>query len=65
MAFDTTKQRIISTALEISRKETEYQFRAKDEASGTAKETTTLNNSLINCFSEVWERFPVVAAIQR
>ncbi|KAG8901723.1 hypothetical protein FRC00_005050 [Tulasnella sp. 408] len=65
MAFDVAYQRIISSALEISRKETEYQFRAKDEANNTAKETTTVHNSLINCFSEVWERFPVAAAIQR
>ncbi|KIO18763.1 hypothetical protein M407DRAFT_224787 [Tulasnella calospora MUT 4182] len=65
MAFDVTGQRIVSSALEISRKETEYQFRAKDEASNTARETTTVHNSLINCFSEVWERFPVAAAIQR
>ncbi|KAG8899893.1 hypothetical protein FRC00_000733 [Tulasnella sp. 408] len=65
MAFDVAHQRIISSALEISRKETEYQFRAKDEANNTAKETTTVHNSLINCFFEVWERFPVAAAIQR
>ncbi|KAG8926003.1 hypothetical protein FRC01_009457, partial [Tulasnella sp. 417] len=65
MAFDVAHQRVISSALEISRKETEYQFRAKDDASNTAKETTTVHNSLINCFSEVWERFPVAAAIQR
>ncbi|KAG9047676.1 hypothetical protein FS837_001752 [Tulasnella sp. UAMH 9824] len=65
MAFDVAHQRIISSALEISRKETEYQFRAKDEANNTARETTTVHNSLINCFSEVWERFPVAAAIQR
>ncbi|KAG8930696.1 hypothetical protein FRC01_002390, partial [Tulasnella sp. 417] len=65
MAFDLANQRVISSALEISRKETEYQFRAKDEASNSARETTTVHNSLINCFSEVWERFPVAAAIQR
>ncbi|KAG8949929.1 hypothetical protein FRC04_008232 [Tulasnella sp. 424] len=65
MGFDVPKQRIISAALAISRKETEYQFRATDEASNTSRETTTIHNSLINCFSEVWERFPVAAAIQR
>ncbi|KAG9024238.1 hypothetical protein FS837_005439, partial [Tulasnella sp. UAMH 9824] len=46
MAFDDAHQRIISSALEISRKETEYQFRAKDEANNTARETTTVHNSL-------------------
>ncbi|KAG9022864.1 hypothetical protein FS837_006113, partial [Tulasnella sp. UAMH 9824] len=65
MAFDVAHQRILSSALKISRTETDYQFRAKGEANNTAKETRTVHNSLINCFSDVWERFPVVAAIQR
>ncbi|KAG8897412.1 hypothetical protein FRC00_004306, partial [Tulasnella sp. 408] len=62
MAFDFAHPRILSSALEIGRKEAEYQFRAKGEANKTA---TTVHNSLINCFSEVWQRFPVAAAIQR
>ncbi|KAG8938850.1 hypothetical protein FRC04_007415 [Tulasnella sp. 424] len=65
MGFDVQKQRVISAALEISRKETEYQFRAKDETRNAAKEIRTIHNSLIDCLSEVWERFPVAAAIQR
>ncbi|KAG8962040.1 hypothetical protein FRC05_005627 [Tulasnella sp. 425] len=65
MGFDVQKQRIISAALDISRKESEYQIRASGEARNTAKQTRTIHNSLINCFSEVWERFPVAAAIQR
>lgn len=65
MGFDGQKQRVISAALEISRKETEYQFRASGEAINTAKRTHTMHNSLIDCFSEVWDRFPVAPAIQR
>lgn len=37
MAFDVAHQRIVSSALKISREETEYQFRAKVEANNTAK----------------------------
>ncbi|KAG9001922.1 hypothetical protein FRB90_011463 [Tulasnella sp. 427] len=65
MAFDVAKQRIISASLDISRKETQYQFQAKDQASSTSSESKSVYNSLIDCFSEVWGRFPVAAAIQR
>ncbi|KAG8903436.1 hypothetical protein FRB99_003285 [Tulasnella sp. 403] len=62
LALSPSLQCIHSVALEISGKETEYQFRAQEEKS---RPTLSVPNALIACFSEVWDRYPVVAAIQR
>ncbi|KAG8984733.1 hypothetical protein FRB93_006355 [Tulasnella sp. JGI-2019a] len=54
-----------SVSLEISRKETEYQFREREQRDSSPKMVATKHNSLLNCFSEVWARYPVVPAIKR
>ncbi|KAG9001403.1 hypothetical protein FRB90_011631, partial [Tulasnella sp. 427] len=65
LGLDSSCSVIVSARIEISRKETEYQFRAKQEGPRQLAEKVSASNTLITCFSEVWERFPVVAAIQR
>ena len=55
-----------SLALDITKKVTDFTFREHGEA-GTSKKksTNTLHNCLIDCFEDVWTRFPVLAAVQR
>ncbi|KAG8900671.1 hypothetical protein FRB99_005822, partial [Tulasnella sp. 403] len=65
LALSPSLQCVHSVALDISRKETEYQFRAKAERAQSAVAVPTVHNALMDCFSEVWSRYPVVAAIQR
>jgi hypothetical protein len=53
-----------SVAFKITRKTTEFMFRAQGgDVSHTLQKT--MHNSLMDCFSDVWTRFPVVPAIQR
>ncbi|KAG9014447.1 hypothetical protein FRB93_013572 [Tulasnella sp. JGI-2019a] len=54
-----------SVTVEISRQETEFNFQAKSERDQSSTMVATKHNSLLNCFSEVWSRFPVVSAIKR
>ncbi|KIO19084.1 hypothetical protein M407DRAFT_44020, partial [Tulasnella calospora MUT 4182] len=66
LGLNPSTHTIVSVSVDISRKETEYQFRAKQEGPRpNAAHCSSANNALITCFSEVWERFPVMAAIQR
>ncbi|KAG8903434.1 hypothetical protein FRB99_003283 [Tulasnella sp. 403] len=65
LALSPSLQSIHSVALDITCKETEYQFRAKAGKTQSTASTSTIHNALIDCFSEVWSRYPVVAAIQR
>ncbi|KAI0052043.1 hypothetical protein FA95DRAFT_1618925 [Auriscalpium vulgare] len=68
IALDVSGQRCRSTVIDVTRKITEYSFKAKGRpvrkpsfSGGKA----TSHNSLIDCFAEVWMRFPVVAAVGR
>ncbi|KAI6020260.1 hypothetical protein BKA83DRAFT_674992 [Pisolithus microcarpus] len=55
-----------SYALDITRRVTEFMFREKIGRSGSKRaEDTTAHNCLVDCHSEVWIRFPVLAAVQR
>lgn len=65
MGLKPATHAIVSACVDISRKEIEYQFRAKDDGPKSQSKSIPGNNTVITCFSEVWERFPVVAAIQR
>ncbi|KAG8900599.1 hypothetical protein FRB99_005954 [Tulasnella sp. 403] len=65
MGLSLPTQSLNSVAVDISRKETEYQFRAKADKAQSLVSTPTVHNSLIDCFSEVWSRYPVIAAIER
>ncbi|EIW81351.1 hypothetical protein CONPUDRAFT_82336 [Coniophora puteana RWD-64-598 SS2] len=67
MKLDTDPQNCRSFALDITRKSTEFTFRAKGgtAASSTEKGNGTLHNCLVDCHSDVWTRFPVLPAVQR
>ncbi|KAG8985188.1 hypothetical protein FRB94_003989 [Tulasnella sp. JGI-2019a] len=54
-----------SVSVEISGKETEYQFREKKKHGQLFKMIVAEHNSLLNCLFEVWGRYPVVPAIKR
>ncbi|KAH8114638.1 hypothetical protein DFH11DRAFT_1508680 [Phellopilus nigrolimitatus] len=55
-----------SVGLEITRQITEFQFRKKPYRNLIqGEERRTLHNSLIDCHSDVWTRFPVIPAVQR
>lgn len=57
-------QELVSVIVDIGKQETAHTSQADEDITSTS-ETINANVALINCFSEVWERFPVVAAIQR
>ncbi|KAG8989467.1 hypothetical protein FRB94_014374 [Tulasnella sp. JGI-2019a] len=66
MALLPLKGAIGSVSVQISRPEAEFQLRTKGERSGPSTSVVqTQHNSLIDCFSEVWGRYPVVSAIKR
>ena len=52
--------------MDISKKETEFTFQDRN---GPVKQAThqvqTIRNSLLDCFADVWTRFPVVPAVPR
>ncbi|KAG8988349.1 hypothetical protein FRB94_000889, partial [Tulasnella sp. JGI-2019a] len=54
-----------SVSVEISGKETDYQFREKKKHDQLFKMIVAEHNSLLNCLCEVWGRYPVVPAIKR
>lgn len=57
-------RRIISTALRVKQKSTEFDFKSKESRSRVANKET-INNCLIDCHMEVWSRFPVLPAVAR
>ena len=55
-----------SLALDITQKVTDFTFREHNGAGPLKKRSSnTLHNCLIDCFEDVWTRFPVLAAVQR
>jgi hypothetical protein len=68
LSLDIDAHQIQSIGLSITRKITEFSFKAKGSG-GRSDETTsnreTAHNCLINCHEEVWTRFPVVPAVRR
>jgi hypothetical protein len=62
---DATTKSCLSIALHVTSKTSEYAFRAENGRRAGAAEQTSVHNSLIDCHSDVWTRFPVQAAIQR
>ncbi|KAG8903433.1 hypothetical protein FRB99_003282 [Tulasnella sp. 403] len=65
LALSPSLQCVHSVAIDITCKETEYQFRVKGDNTQSTASVPTVHNSLIDCFSEVWSRYPVIATIQR
>ncbi|KAF9016568.1 hypothetical protein BDZ89DRAFT_1075488 [Hymenopellis radicata] len=53
-----------SFAFDITTKITEFQFKEQNARKVTTLDCRTVHNSLIDCHSDVWTRFPVVAAIR-
>ncbi|KAJ6519102.1 hypothetical protein C8R45DRAFT_950246 [Mycena sanguinolenta] len=55
-----------SVALDITKKTTEFMFtETAGKSSPKARHDVVTHNALISCHSDVWARFPVVAAVQR
>lgn len=65
LAHSPSAKSLLSVALRISRIEAEYLFREKTGRRTRLQSVATANNSLVDCFSEVWDRFPVIPAIPR
>ncbi|KAL4067444.1 hypothetical protein V8B97DRAFT_1873723 [Scleroderma yunnanense] len=64
--LDLSSHKCQSYALDITRRITEFMFREKFIRGTSDRATNTLShNCLIDCHSEVWTRFPVLAAVQR
>ncbi|KAI5122456.1 hypothetical protein M0805_008767 [Coniferiporia weirii] len=55
-----------SSGIDITRQTTEFQFRKKTSKNTTqSDQRRTAHNSLVDCHSDVWTRFPVVPAVRR
>ncbi|KAG9042500.1 hypothetical protein FS837_010775 [Tulasnella sp. UAMH 9824] len=65
VAHSPSAKSLLSVALRISRIEAEYLFREKKGRRTHSQSVATAHNSLVDCFSEVWDRFPVIPAIPR
>ena len=65
MMLDEEQGYCQSVALSITKKSSEFTFREKGTrvSVDTVKGTNYVNNCLIDCFADVWTRFPVVAAV--
>ena len=70
VALDFEVHACRSHVLDITRKTTEFMFKAKGARGSSARRqgsggTATAHNCLIDCHAEVWTRFPVLPAVQR
>ncbi|KAI9455148.1 hypothetical protein BJY52DRAFT_1427134 [Lactarius psammicola] len=65
IGLDTTTQSCRSVVLNITCKATEFTFQEQRSKASMSRGKETAHNSLIDCHSEVWTRFPVVAAVKR
>ncbi|KAG8795909.1 hypothetical protein FRC12_008164 [Ceratobasidium sp. 428] len=64
LSFSTERKAMVSTALQVKQKITEFSFRSnKSQSTSTIAET--VNSCLLDCHMEVWTRFPVVPAVLR
>lgn len=64
--LDINIEKCISFALDITKKSTEFTFKEKGGITfRDDKKGETLHNSILDCHSEVWTRFPVLAAVRR
>jgi len=59
-------ERCWSVVLDITKKATEFSFQEKSMYQHADRSPhTTVNNSLLDCYYDVWTRFPVLPAVQR
>ena len=64
--MDFSARKCRSYALDITRRITEFMFREKAIRGSSNKATrASAHNCLVDCHSEVWTRFPVLAAVRR
>ncbi len=65
IGLDVTTQTCRSVVLDITCKATEFTFQEERSKAPTSHGKETAHNCLIDCHSDVWTRFPVVAAVKR
>ena len=65
IGLDVTTQTCRSVILDITCKATEFTFQEQRSKGPTIHGKETAHNCLIDCHSDVWTRFPVVAAVKR
>ena len=66
ISLDIDTGHVRSIAIDITKKVTEFVFKKKGGRNVPIKgERLTLHNSLLDCHTEVWTRFPVVPAVRR
>ena len=65
LSLDFSDHCLQSHALDITQRTTEFTFREKFGRNHNWAKKTVVRNPLIDCHSEVWVRFPVLAAVQR
>ena len=65
ICINATAKTCSSIALRITSKTSEYAFRPENARRAGAVEQASVHNSLIDCHSDVWTRYPVQAAVQR
>jgi hypothetical protein len=65
IGLDVTSQTCQSVILDITCKATEFTFQEERSKASMDHGKETAHNCLIDCHSDVWTRFPVVAAVKR
>jgi hypothetical protein len=66
IGLDTNSQAVKSVVIDITKKITEFMFKAKGSKTASHDDTHhTQHNCLLDCHAEVWTRFPVLAAVRR
>ncbi|KAI9450269.1 hypothetical protein BJY52DRAFT_196728 [Lactarius psammicola] len=65
IGLDLTAQTCRSVVLDITCKANEFAFQEERSKASTSHGKETAHNCLIDCHSDVWTRFPVVAAVKR
>ncbi len=65
IGLDVATQTCRSVVLDITCKATEFTFQEERSKASTSHGEETAHSCLIDCHSDVWTRFPVVAAVKR
>ncbi|KAH9005511.1 hypothetical protein EDB86DRAFT_2795794, partial [Lactarius hatsudake] len=65
IGLDVTSQTCRSVVLDIATKAAEFTFQEQRPKASMSHGKETAHNCLIDCHSEVWTRFPIVAAVKR
>jgi hypothetical protein len=65
LVLDPYERSCRSIVLNITTRNTQFTFTQKSVRSQATENNTSAHNCLIDCHSDVWTRFPVVAAVRR